>query len=346
MNKYYWGLDSEETRQQYLKNTTSMMPTARKRGLSLTKRNYSLQYFLLSDNLCKVRVCKTMFLNTFDISENTIKKLVSDIKNTETAFIFEDNEDNNLELVATNNNGANISDRKSLLNTFFNSLPKLESHYCRASTSKLYLGPNWLTKRALYSFYCHHFCSSHNITPMSCTIFDMALEENNISLFKPKKDACDLCTAFDTGNISIEEKELHVLKKKEAREKKETDKESVNEVFTMDLQSVLLCPKSNVSSQYYKTKLIVHNFTIYDLKRKKGYCFLWNEAEGGLMSNKFSKIIIHFLQKFIIDAAKQQGVNIILFSDGCTYQNRNTTLSNALLNYLYCQVLLLFKNTY
>jgi len=167
---------------------------------------------------------------------------------------------------------------------------------------------------------------------MSCTIFDMALEENNISLFKPKKDACDLCTAFDTGNISIEEKELHVLKKKEAREEKEIDKESVNEVFTMDLQSVLLCPKSNVSSQYYKTKLIVHNFTIYDLKRKKGYCFLWNEAEGGLTSNEFSTIIIHFLQKFIIDAAKQQGVNIILYSDGCTYQNRNTTLSNALLN--------------
>lgn len=54
---------------------------------------------------------------------------------------------------------------------------------------------------------------------MSCTIFDMALEENNISLFKPKKDACDLCTAFDTGNISIEEKELHVLKKRSKRRK-------------------------------------------------------------------------------------------------------------------------------
>jgi len=61
-----------------------------------------------------------MFLNTFDISENTIKKLVSDIKNTKTAFICKDNEDNNLELVVKNNNGANISDRKSLLNTFFN----------------------------------------------------------------------------------------------------------------------------------------------------------------------------------------------------------------------------------
>lgn len=108
------------------------------------------------------------------------------------------------------------------------------------------------------------------------------------------------------------------------------------------MQSVLLCPKSNVSSQYYKTKLIVHNFTLYDLKRKQGYCFLWNETDGGLTANEFSSIIVYFLQKFVIDTAKVYNVNIILYSDGCTYQNRNSTLSNALLNLL----LQSFKNIY
>jgi len=62
--------------------------------------------------------------------------------------------------------------------------------------------------------------------------------------------------------------------KNEARQEKENDKFSINEVFTMDLQSVLLCPKSNVSSLYYKTKLIVHNFTIYDIKKKIRLLFL------------------------------------------------------------------------
>jgi len=120
--------------------------------------------------------------------------------------------------------------------------------------------------------------------------------------------------------------------KQEARLEKENDKLSMDEVFTMDLQSVLLCPKSNVSSLYYTTKLIVHNFTLYDLKRKIGYCFLWNETEGGLTANEFSSIIVYFLQKYVIDIAQEQKVKIILFSDGCTYQNRNATLSNALLN--------------
>jgi len=75
---------------------------------------------------------------------------------------------------------------------------------------------------------------------MSCAMFDTALEEKNISLFRPKKDACDTCTAFETGNLSEEDKEIHDQMKNEARQEKEHDKLSENEVFTMDLQSVLL----------------------------------------------------------------------------------------------------------
>lgn len=167
---------------------------------------------------------------------------------------------------------------------------------------------------------------------MSKLVFVMSSENNNISLFTPKKDACDKCTAYETGNLSLEEKEVHDKMKHEARLEKENDKLSMDKVFTMNMQSVLLCPKSNVSSLYYKTKLIVHNFTLYDLKRKIGYCFMWNETEGGLTANEFSSIIVYFLQKNVIETAQEQKVKIILFSDGCTYQNRNATLSNALLN--------------
>lgn len=73
----------------------------------------------------------------------------------------------------------------------------------------------------------------------------------------------------------------------------------------MNSQAVLLRPKSNVSSLYYKTKLIVHNFTIYDLKRKISYCFMWNETEGGLTVNKFRSIIFYFLRKYVIETAQE-----------------------------------------
>ncbi|CAG4951108.1 unnamed protein product [Parnassius apollo] len=77
----------------------------------------------------------------------------------------------------------------------------------------------------------------------------------NISIFKPKKDECELCTAYKSGNLRQSDYDQHVAKKDEARDEKVKDKETEKHVFAMDLQAVLLCPKSNVSSLYYKMKL-------------------------------------------------------------------------------------------
>ncbi|KAJ8893525.1 hypothetical protein PR048_006123 [Dryococelus australis] len=93
------------------------------------------------------------------------------------------------------------------------------------------------------------------------------------------------------GNLSLDQYDIHQQEKREAREEKESDKVSEECVYTMGLQLLLLCPCSNVSSLYYKIKLAVHNFTIFDLKLHDRYFFLWNETEGGLTANEFSTII-------------------------------------------------------
>nr|CAH7744796.1 unnamed protein product [Callosobruchus chinensis] len=82
---------------------------------------------------------------------------------------------------------------------------------------------------------------------------------------------------------------------------------------------------------YYKTKLIVHNYTIYNLKSKEAYCYLWNETEGQLTSNEFSSILVYFLETEIIPKLDSFRT-IIIYSDGCTGQNRNAILANALLH--------------
>lgn len=56
------------------------------------------------------------------------------------------------------------------------------------------------------------------------------------------------------------------------------------------------------------------------------------ETEGRLTANEFCSIIVYFLQKNVIKTAQKQEVKIILFNDGCNYQNRNSTLSNAFFN--------------
>lgn len=76
---------------------------------------------------------------------------------------------------------------------------------------------------------------------------------------------------------------------------------------------------------------MVHKFTIFDLHTKEGYCFVWHEGEGELTSNCFSSIICQFMITEIIPNLTPNQ-KIILISDGCSAQNRNFTLSNALLN--------------
>ncbi|XP_029281715.1 SH3 domain-binding glutamic acid-rich-like protein 2 [Cottoperca gobio] len=63
------------------------------------------------------------------------------------------------------------------------------------------------------------------------------------------------------------------VKKDEARQEKSRNKDSANNkksVWTMDFEAVLMCPKTQASCLYYKTKLQVHNFTLFDLKTKEG----------------------------------------------------------------------------
>ena len=101
------------------------------------------------------------------------------------------------------------------------------------------------------------------------------------SVLIPQKDQCDVCVGGKHGNVSKEEYDLHIKPKDEARDEKTKDKEADNDkiyVWTMDMQAVLLCPKSKASSLYYKTKLVVHNFMLYSLKTKEGYCYTWDET--------------------------------------------------------------------
>lgn len=95
----------------------------------------------------------------------------------------------------------------------------------------------------------------------------------------------------------------------------------------MDLQGLLLCPKLQASALYYKMKLGVHNFTIYDVASHDATNYIWHECEAGLSASEFASCIVHFLE------AHSTFTEFILWSDGCGYQNRNLILSNALLKF-------------
>lgn len=77
-------------------------------------------------------------------------------------------------------------------------------------------------------------------------------------------------------------------------------------------------------------KLSVHNLTFFYLKTTNSNCFLWNETEGCLTSNDFASVTSHFVQSQL--PLPDEKKNIVLFSDGSSYQIRSCNVSNALLH--------------
>jgi hypothetical protein len=98
-------------------------------------------------------------------------------------------------------------------------------------------------------------CLENNLDAVNRNIFSKILHEEKISIHRPRKDQCNLCFGFKLGNVNEEDYELHIKKKEERRIAKSEAKECANSkrmFITMDLQSVLLCPKILASSAYYK----------------------------------------------------------------------------------------------
>lgn len=124
-----------------------------------------------------------------------------------------------------------------ILEPFFFSLPKVESHYCRQNSSKNYIEPNWNFKRELYFFYVNDWCTKHNVTALSRCKFSQMFDDLNFSPFKPKNDLCVTCESFKSGNLACTVYEAHILRKEEARMEKSTDKTDPKCLtYTMDLQ--------------------------------------------------------------------------------------------------------------
>lgn len=89
-----------------------------------------------------------------------------------------------------------------------------------------------------------------------------------------------------------------------------------------------LCPSIQASALYYSVKLKIHNYTIYDLATGDCSNYWLQESEGDLEASVFASILIKIFENKSIEP-----LYIIIYSDGCGYQNRNSMMSDALLEF-------------
>ena len=97
-------------------------------------------------------------------------------------------------------------------------------------------------------------------------------------------------------------------------------------MFTMDVQAVQLVPHLKASALYFKQKLAIHNFTVYNVVTHEVVCYVWHEGEGEVTANVYASCITHFINNHTLPDKE-----LVFYSDGCGSQNHNVTLTNALL---------------
>lgn len=52
----------------------------------------------------------------------------------------------------------------------------------------------------------------------------------------------------------------------------------------------------NPSYVFDKRKFTVYNFTIFDIGKKLGYCYVWNESEAKRGSNEIATCLLKFMK--------------------------------------------------
>lgn len=311
--KSFWNM-SWEAKRVFVR--CMVTPVTKKRSTVENSRKHFSYQFKLPFQQISLQVCRKMFLATLSIKPDMIR-----------GWIKTPNIGNQQSLNRVANAG-----RITYLREYFENLNPVESHYCRRDTGKKYIEATFKTKSDVYKDY-QAKCLDKQVVPVSIFTFSTVFAELNLALYMPRKDQCDTCVGFKAHQVSKDVYDAHVSKQQRAKLEKSRDKlaavEGRRHVLTMDVQAVKLCPDINASAIYFKQRLQVHNFTIFNLATHQCSNYWWNETDGDLSASSFVSCIIHYLKAHCLNDT----LPITIFSDGCGYQNRNQYLSNALSNF-------------
>lgn len=321
----YWGLaDLQRQREYIIRHTQEIKPKYR---YSCTHEFRNLNrafYFEVAGN--KVRVCKSFFKATLDVSNTSITTALA--KKHENGIVATD-------LRGKHGNQMKIDQGiKDSITEFINSIPRIESHYLRAQTSREFIGSD----KSLADLY-RDYKEARELKQLSfatkSTFNRIFNTEFNLGFYIPKKDLCDLCEGFKNANEEEKNKlrenyEQHLLEKNLARDHKEKDKNRNDGVIVAvyDLQAVMQVPKGQVSLFFYKSRINCFNFTISDLRAQDVICFFWDEIVGKRGAVEIGSCVLRYIDT-LLQKHPDKDIAIIFYSDNCGGQQKNKYLLTA-----------------
>ncbi|KAG0724555.1 hypothetical protein GWK47_005032 [Chionoecetes opilio] len=162
-------------------------------------------------------------------------------------------------------------------------------------------------------------------------------------MFKPPRtDVCNTCAKYETminsatddqakANVEASRAEHLAIAQVPRDLLRQNEQMAGNgqnpnlKVVGMDLQQTLPCPRLSTGIAYYKCKLWLYNFCVYDLIEKQGTMFMWNETVAGRGSDEMASCLLNWL-KIKVYQQKQDFLFLRIFCDNCAGQNKNINM--------------------
>lgn len=233
---------------------------------------------------------------------------------------------------------APVDDEREMCRQYLARLATVEAHYLRNHPSyreKKFLEPG----TSIANLYREYKSEAEGAQrkPISQTSFRYLFTQEKMSVFVPRKDQCEICETAKAGNSTVNI-DVHRHQYLAAREEKKQDEERAADhddtsVWTMDMQAVLLCPKTKASTMYYRTKLKNHNMTFFCRETKDGHCYVWSETDGDISSDAFATIHRRHFYSMLSLPHYENVTELIVWSDGCNYQNRSAQVADSFLDF-------------
>lgn len=277
----------------------------------------------------RARVCKKMFRDTLGISDRQIRTAID--KTSETGVVEKERRGGRPKDLKTQD-----EIQRAEVKAHINQFPRMESHFCRQSTGYEYLSPD-LNISTMYQMY-----KTEHPQGASMSTYQRVFSSMKLKFHTPKKDQCGICTGYHDASPEEKERlqatfERHTAEKETVRSLKDqskalslSDENADVTTASFDLQQVIYLPLSQRSEIFYKRRLACYNFTVYDIGKGKGYCYLSHEGQTKRGANE----IASGLHDFLITKDKERAKEINLFSDGCPGQNKNSILPGMLHHFI------------
>jgi hypothetical protein len=277
--------------------------------------------FHLSQSGVTYRVCQATFLAVLGIQRSKLQRKIVGSKRDMAAQ----------DLRGLHGNRINKTPELNLehVREFLKNYPKRESHYSRTKQStRHYLDGN-LNISELHRQYVAMF--PENI--VSRAVFSQVFSyEFNICFAGPRSDICETCERFRTKIVAAKadhnatalidletQKELHLRKAEVFYDEMRKRHNEDTLVICFDYQKNLPIPVTNVSGEYYRRQLWLHNFGIYNMVSKETQLYVYSEH----FAKKGPNEVLSCLENYIATRCAPNQSKLVIFADNCFSQNKN-----------------------